>query len=96
MWFVAGPRGNILSAPPGTGSSYLPATLDFSKELSENHPGGSSAELQTIFAIVNSITMNIEEITTVQILVAGELEETLAGHIIISIPLGADKKIISR
>jgi spore germination protein GerM len=72
------------------------ATIDFSKELKLNHPGGSSAELQTIYAIVNSITLNITDISTVRILIGGERHDTLAGHIFIRLPLSADKKIISR
>ncbi len=72
------------------------AILNFSKELAENHPGGSSAELQTIYSIVNSLTMNIKEIETVRILIDSEERETLAGHIVISIPLSEEKKIISK
>jgi len=87
------PEGTKLLSVRVKGSN---ATLNFSKELYKNHPGGSSAELQTIYAIVNSITMNIPEVKTVSILIDGKKRETLAGHIVISIPLGADKKIISR
>ncbi len=97
------PSGSKIERPIPAGTKLRSVSIDgtnailnFSKEIAENHPGGSSAELQTIYSIVNSLTMNIDEIETVQILVDGEERETLAGHIIISIPLGADKKIISR
>ncbi len=97
------PKGSKLERPIPAGTKLISVSIDdtnailnFSKELAENHPGGSSAELQTIYSIVNSLTMNIDEIETVQILIDSEERETLAGHIIISIPLSTDKKMISR
>ncbi|VAV85757.1 hypothetical protein MNBD_DELTA01-139 [hydrothermal vent metagenome] len=96
-------KGSPLASPIPKGTRLLSvkikgsnATLDFSKELYKNHPGGSSAELQTIYAIVNSIALNIDGIKTVRILIDGKGRETLAGHIVISIPLSADKKILSK
>ncbi|MEE8574221.1 MAG: GerMN domain-containing protein [Thermodesulfobacteriota bacterium] len=68
------------------------ATVDFSAELVENHWGGSSAELQTVYGVVNSITRNFDEIDSVQILVEGEKRGTLKGHIRINAPLGFDKE----
>lgn len=68
--------------------------LNFSKELSENHPGGSSAELQTIYSIVNTATLNFPDIKKAQILIEGKKTKTLAGHIDISFPLGPDKGFI--
>ncbi|MBI5892955.1 MAG: GerMN domain-containing protein [Deltaproteobacteria bacterium] len=67
------------------------AFLDFSPEISSKHPGGSSAEIQTIYSIVNTITSNFPEIKNVQILINGKKEKTLAGHIDISFPIAADK-----
>jgi len=97
------PKGSSLERPIPAGTKLISTSIDgtnailnFSKELAENHPGGSSAELQTIYSIVNSLTMNIDKIETVQILVDSEERETLAGHIIISIPLSTYTKIISR
>jgi hypothetical protein len=68
--------------------------LNFSKEISENHPGGSSAELQTLYSIVNTATLNFPDIKKVQILIEGKKSKTLAGHIDISFPLGPDKGFI--
>ena len=59
-----------------------------------NHEGGSSGELQTIYSIVNTLALSFPEIKEVQILVAGNREETIAGHIDITTPLGPDRKII--
>ncbi len=71
------------------------AIANFSSEIIRNHPGGSSGELQTIYSIVDTITLNFKNIKDVQILVEGKKEKTLAGHIDISLPLGPDRKIIS-
>lgn len=70
------------------------AFVDLSRELVDRHPGGSSAEIQTVYAIVNTITLNFHEIKSVQILVNGKTEDTLAGHIDISTPIPPDKKVI--
>lgn len=70
------------------------AFLNFSKEISENHPGGSSAEIQTVYSIVNTVTFNFPEIKKVQILIQGKKAKLLAGHIDISFPFGPDKEFI--
>lgn len=57
------------------------AYVDFSAELARRHPGGSDAEIATLFAIVNSLTYNFPEIRAVRILIEGEERETLAGHL---------------
>lgn len=62
------------------------AVLNFSRELIENHPGGSSAELQTVFSIVNTVT-SIPGIQAVRILIEGEQVESLAGHVDLTEPL---------
>jgi germination protein M len=66
------------------------AYIDLSKEISENHPGGSSAEVMTVYSIVNTLT-EIPPIEGVQILVEGNEMESLAGHIDISMPLLRDE-----
>ncbi|MBI5559903.1 MAG: GerMN domain-containing protein [Deltaproteobacteria bacterium] len=70
------------------------AYVNLSREFSANHPGGSSAELQTIYSIVNTLALNFPEIKKVQLLIEGEVQDTLAGHIVISIPLGPDRGLI--
>ncbi|MBI4650740.1 GerMN domain-containing protein [Candidatus Desantisbacteria bacterium] len=62
------------------------AYIDFSKEISENHPGGSKAESATIGSIVNTLIKNFSDIKDVQILVEGKVIDTLAGHIDIRQP----------
>lgn len=70
------------------------AYVDLSKEFKDNHSGGSSAEMQAIYSIVNTVTMN-STVELVQILIEGSKTDTLAGHIMIGIPLGTRKSIIS-
>lgn len=62
------------------------AYVNFSIELIKNHPGGSSAEIMTIFSIVNTLTANFPEIKYVQFLVEGKEIETIAGHIDTTMP----------
>ncbi|MBC7332455.1 MAG: GerMN domain-containing protein [Synergistetes bacterium] len=61
--------------------------LDFSSQIIENHPGGSNAEVMTIYSIVNSLCKSFPEIKMVQFLVDGKVMETLKGHIDISFPI---------
>lgn len=70
------------------------ATVDLSKEIVENHPGGSSFEIQTVYSVVNTLALNFPEIEEVQILVEGKKTDTIAGHIDVTLPLGPDLKII--
>ena len=64
------------------------AFVDLSREVSIGHPGGSLEELFTVYAIVNALTMNMPDITAVQILVEGREVDTLAGHVDLRHPLG--------
>jgi germination protein M len=64
------------------------AYASFSYALTQNHPGGTTAELMTISSIINTLTQNFpEEIRKVHILIGNKEVKTLAGHIEISKPL---------
>jgi spore germination protein GerM len=63
------------------------AFVDFSPELATNHTGGSLDELLTVYAIVDTLTVNLPAIARVQILIDGKQAETLAGHIDLRRPL---------
>ncbi|MBC7074491.1 MAG: GerMN domain-containing protein [Syntrophomonadaceae bacterium] len=71
------------------------AYVDFSEEIKTRHWGGSAGETMTITSIVNSLT-ELDEIDKVQILIAGEEQDTLAGHWDISQPLERDEDIIKK
>jgi germination protein M len=63
------------------------AYVDLSAEIREGHQSGSSAEIATVFSVVNSLTYNFRDIKKVFILIDGSEKETLAGHVDLSQPL---------
>ena len=63
------------------------AFVDLSPEASANHSGGSLAELFTVYAIVNAVTVSLPSVSSVQILIDGREVETLAGHVDLRHPL---------
>lgn len=68
--------------------------VDFSSELSEFHPGGSSSELMTVFSIVNTLVLNIKEAKKIKILIDGRKVETIAGHIDCREPFFPNLKLV--
>jgi sporulation and spore germination protein len=69
------------------------ALVNFSSNISTNHPGGVLNELATIYSVVNSLTYNLDEIKEVKILIGGVEKETLAGHCLLLLPLTMDLSI---
>ena len=90
----------VAAVPPGTTlrSFYVTergdAFVDLGPEIAANHPGGSVAELFTIYAIVNAVTGNLPAIGRVQILVDGREVDTLAGHIDLRRPLQRNDTLV--
>ncbi len=99
---IAGPQGSRATpaVPPGTllrqvyvldnGVAYI----DFSTDLELAIGVGSSEELLTIYAIVDSVALNVREIKKVGILVNGRPVETLNGHVDLRRPLPPDRSYI--
>jgi spore germination protein GerM len=79
------PAGTTLRAVFVTGNGG--AFLDLSREIASAHPGGSTNELLTIYALVNALTVNLPAIDAVQLLVDGKEVDTLAGHAELRRPL---------
>ena len=84
----------LLSAvPPGTTLRALFVTangeayVDFTREITAAHPGGSLDELLTVYTIVNALTVNLPAVSGVQVLVDGKEVDTLAGHIDLRRPI---------
>ena len=71
------------------------AYVDFSPELAANHVGGSLAEINTVYAIVNTLTLNFPQIKKVQILVDDHAVDTLTGHLDLSHPLRQDLTMVN-
>ncbi len=63
------------------------AFVDLGGDVRTKHPGGALYELFTVYAIVNSLTVNLPAITRVQILIDGKEADTLAGHVDLRHPL---------
>jgi hypothetical protein len=57
------------------------AYVDLSREIVAAHPGGSAAELLTVYSVVDALTANLPAITAVQLLVEGKEIDTLVGHV---------------
>lgn len=70
------------------------AYVDMTKALTLHHPGGIESELLTIYAIVNSIGLNVPGIKAVKILVDGSESLTLAGHIDLRYPFKTNMLLV--
>ena len=66
------------------------AYVDFKADAMDSHPGGVGTELLTIYSIVDTLVLNLEEITQVKFLIGGQEAATLAGHVDIRRPFRAD------
>ena len=64
------------------------AYVDLSRELLQNHPGGSSAEELTVYSLSNTLIANFPAIKMVRILVEGREIPSIAGHLDLTIPYG--------
>jgi len=99
---ISGPdgKGNLRALPPSTRlrQAYVlgdgVAYVDFSADLKEDIGGGSMEEILAVYAIVNSIVVNIPEVRRVGILVNGRELATLNGHLDLRRPLPADYSLI--
>jgi spore germination protein GerM len=96
----AAPPPLVAAVPPATTlrrfyvTAQGDAFVDLGPEITSNHPGGSVAELFTIYAIVNAVTANLPAIARVQILVDGREVDTLAGHIDLRRPLQRNDTLV--
>jgi len=88
--FPEGTRVQAIYLTP-TGDAFV----DLSLEVSRGHQGGSLDELLTVYALVNALTINVPEISAVQILVDGREVDTLAGHVDLRRPLARDMKWVT-
>ena len=98
---LEGPHGDgaLAAVPEGTALRQLwvredgTAYADFSAELARGTAGGSEDEILTVYAIVDSLTLNVPAIQRVGILVEGRERDTLSGHVDIRRPLPPDRKL---
>jgi hypothetical protein len=69
--------------------------VNFSESLAANHPGGSTAEMATVYSLTNTLTVNIPAIKKVKILIGGKERESLKGHIGIKNPFTINRELIA-
>jgi hypothetical protein len=89
------PEEKQASAPFAEGASYREvfidgkglAVLDLPSATAQALPGGTSAEVATLYCIVRTLTANIEGVGRVQVLIDGQSAPSLAGHVDIQDPL---------
>jgi hypothetical protein len=93
-----GPARLASAIPEGTTLKALflsergDAFVDLSRDATVKHPGGALDELFTVYAIINSLTVNLPAVTRVQILIDGKEVDTLAGHVDLRHPLQKSMK----
>jgi len=94
---LAGDGDHITPAPGGVqlrSLFYLDKkemlVLDFNETLSSSFPGGTAAELEFIYFMVDNICYNFREIKKVKFLIGGNESKTLAGHIDLEKPFYPD------
>ncbi len=90
---IGSDNGNISPFPPESKLREVFMTeegivyVDFSREIQDEHLSGTTAEVSTVYSVVNSLAFNFKSIKKVFILVDGNEKETLKGHVDISRPL---------
>jgi spore germination protein GerM len=99
---IKGPKGKLIrTLPPRTKLLAVQideggvAKVNFDRSLSRDHPGGSSAEILTVYSIVNSLTLNFPQIKKVQILIEGK-GESITGHLVLDRPISSKTDLIKR
>jgi len=97
---IQGPASVLVrTVPPETtvNSVFLLDTgmlvIDFGKEIQAYHPGSCLSELMTVYSIVNTLTANFNEISSVRFLVEGSEIDTLTehGHVDLAEPVLPDQ-----
>jgi len=98
--FQDAPKPYVQVVPKGTKLRAFYVTdrgdafVDLSGDVVSAHPGGSSTELLTVYAIVNAVIANLPAIQRVQLLVEGKEVDTIAGHVDVRRPLERDATLL--
>ena len=100
---IKGPKGKLIPTVPhqtklldvDLGKDGV-ARVSFSGSLSKDHPGGSSAEMMTIYSIVNSLALNFPQIKRVQFLIEGKEIDSITGHLSLRRAVPPKRDLIKR
>ncbi len=98
---IAGPETEaaLPALPPGTRLRQVyvladgTAWADFSQEFLKAVGSGSSDEIRAVYAVVDSVALNVPEIARVGILVEGAPCEAAGGHLDLRRPLPPDRSL---
>jgi hypothetical protein len=71
------------------------AFVDLSSEAASGLPGGSKAELLTVYSIVNTVVTNFPAVRRVRLLVNDAAVESFGGHVDVSRPLPPDMTLLA-
>ncbi|MDA8125865.1 MAG: GerMN domain-containing protein [Deltaproteobacteria bacterium] len=71
------------------------ALVNFRESLVVNHPGGSTAEMATVYSLTNTLTTNLPTIKRVKILIDGKERQSLKGHIGLRQPFTMNRELIA-
>jgi spore germination protein GerM len=71
------------------------AYVDLSKEATAGLPGGSKAELLTVYSVVNTIVTNFPGVSRVRLLVDDQSVSSFGGHVDVSRPLPPDMTLVA-
>jgi hypothetical protein len=71
------------------------AMISFSKSLTKLHPGGSTAEMATIYSLTNSVTENVSGVKKVKILIDGNEISSIKGHISTKKEFAPDRELFA-
>jgi len=71
------------------------AYVDLSSEASSGLPGGSRAELLTVYSVVNTVVTNFPAVSRVRIVVDDRPVDSLGGHVDVSRPLPPDMTLVA-
>jgi spore germination protein GerM len=71
------------------------AFVDLSAEAASGLPGGSRAELLTVYSVVNTIVTNFPAVRRVRLLVDDQPVASLGGHVDVSRPLPPDMTLLA-
>jgi flagellar basal body-associated protein FliL len=70
-------------------------SVNFRESLAANHPGGSAAEIATVYSLTNTLTTNLPAIKKIRILIGGKERESLKGHIGLANPFMMNRELIA-
>jgi flagellar basal body-associated protein FliL len=70
-------------------------SVNFRESLVANHPGGSAAEMATVYSLTNTLTTNLSAIKRIRILIGGKERDSLKGHIGLHNPFMMNRELIA-